>query len=342
MARVTLRQIAAEVGLSTFAVSRALTGKNGVSDATREMVQGAAARLGYSRPAVPALRDIGLIFYDRNHINTELHMQIQSGVQREADRLNRPVRSQWANAGEAVVDLASTCAGLLLVGAYDHTTIATLRANGVPTVRLGWIDPLEQADQVVTTDREGGQAAITYLIGLGHRCIAFVAGAPGFRGRHERYHGARDMAEQDAEVSLHRMHFNEEGGFTAALHELHRRGVHPTAFFCANDGLALTVVSELLGLGYRIPEQLSVIGYGDFSAATQISPQLTTIHVQGAEMGAVALRLLLERIETGAGVEAPARRVQIASRIIERRSAGPLSAAEPNVHPARRAAVKRA
>jgi LacI family transcriptional regulator len=305
-------------------------------------VQNAAARLGYSKPAVPALRDIGLIFYDRNHINTELHMQIQSGVQREADRLNRPVRSQWADAGEAVVDLARSCAGLLLVGAYDHTTITTLRSIGVPTVRLGWIDPLEQADQVVTTDREGGQAAITYLIGLAHRCIAFVAGAPGFRGRHERYNGARDMAERDARVSLHRMHFNEEGGFTASLHALHKRGVHPTAFFCANDGLALTVVSELLGLGYRIPEQLSVVGYGDFSAATQISPQLTTIHVEGAEMGAVALRLLLERIESGAGTEAPARRIQIASRIIERRSAGPLSNLTVGINIVRRSAAKRA
>ena len=150
-----------------------------------------------------------------------------------------------------------------------------------------------------------------------------MAGAPGFRGRHERYHGARDMAEHDARVSLHQLHFNEQGGFTEALHALHKRGVHPTAFFCASDGLALTVVSELLGLGYRIPEQLSVVGYGDFSAATQITPQLTTIHVEGTEMGAVALRLLLERIDAGISATTPARRIQIASRIIERRSAGP-------------------
>tara|TARA_R110002012_G_scaffold201697_1_gene370795 strand:+ start:515 stop:784 length:270 start_codon:yes stop_codon:yes gene_type:complete len=72
----------------------------------------------------------------------------------------------------------------------------------------------------------------------------------------------------------------------------------------------------------HIPENMSVVGFGDFSAGTQISPQLTTIKVQGLEMGATALRLLLERIEM-ANRLVPARRVLIASTFIERRSSGP-------------------
>jgi len=66
---------------------------------------------------------------------------------------------------------------------------------------------------------------------------------------------------------------------------------------------------------------MSVVGFGDFSAATQISPHLTTIKVQGAEMGATAMRLLLERIETQ-GQPVLARRILIASTFIERRSSG--------------------
>ncbi len=67
---------------------------------------------------------------------------------------------------------------------------------------------------------------------------------------------------------------------------------------------------------------MSVVGFGDFSAATQISPPLTTIRVQGVEMGATAMRLLLERIETK-GQPVVAKRILIASTFIVRRSSGP-------------------
>ncbi|MGO7515622.1 substrate-binding domain-containing protein, partial [Rhizobium ruizarguesonis] len=65
----------------------------------------------------------------------------------------------------------------------------------------------------------------------------------------------------------------------------------------AHDGLALTVLSELLGQGYRIPDDVSVVVFGDFSPATQISPARTTVRMEGQEGGAVGLLLLLERIE---------------------------------------------
>ncbi len=82
-------------------------------------------------------------------------------------------------------------------------------------------------------------------------------------------------------------------------------------------------MSELLALGYKIPDDASVIGFGDFSAAMQISPQLTTVRMHGAEIGAVALRLLLDRINEGSERRGPPRRVLVASKIIERRSTGP-------------------
>jgi LacI family transcriptional regulator len=199
----------------------------------------------------------------------------------------------------------------------------------VPIVRFGWVDPLEQADQVSGTDHEAGQAVLQYLIDLGHRSIAYVYGIPGYRGRRERFYGAREIAERYPDVALHVMQFEEQAGFGTAFQALKEKGVYPTAFFCAHDGLALTVVSELLGLGYRIPDDISVVGFGDFSPATQISPPLTTVRMEGQECGAVGLRLLLERIENPRQPGAPARRINIASRIVERRSAGPCKVPAP-------------
>lgn len=324
MTRVTLQHLAEALDLSTYAVSRALSGKDGVSEATRERVRALAARMGYARPEIsPGRRDIALIFYDLDVVNSELRMQIQNGVQREAHRLRKPVRLQWSHLPEQVADMARNSAGLLLVGAHEKETLATVGASGVPVVRLGWVDPLEQVDQVIATDREGGQAVLLHLIALGHRSIACVNGDPSYRGRRERFQGAREVVEQHSDVELHPMAFDEAGGFGAALDALHRTGAHPSAFFCAHDGLALTVVSELLARGVRIPDEVSVVGFGDFSAAAQISPQLTTVRINGAEMGAVALHLLLERIEGRRSPESPARRIMIACRIVERRSTGP-------------------
>ncbi|WP_117194396.1 LacI family DNA-binding transcriptional regulator [Rhizobium terrae] len=321
--RVTLQAIAHEVGLSKYAVSRSLSGKSGVSEETRERIRQAAQRLGYIKPLNQSgSSDIAVVFHDHDPVNSELYMQIQNGVQAEATRLGIGLRMRWTHSKGQLEDLARTCAGLLLVGPHDRDAVATAAATGIPLVRFGWVDPLEDADQVSGTDHESGQAVMQYLIDLGHRNIAYVYGVPGYRGRRERFYGAREIAERYGDVTLHAMQFEEQGGFADAYRALSEKNIRPTAFFCAHDGLALTVVSELLGRGYRIPDEVSVVGFGDFSAATQISPPLTTVKMEGQECGAVGLRLLVERIEKPRLPGMPARRIYIASRIIERRSSG--------------------
>jgi LacI family transcriptional regulator len=324
MARVTLTTIAERTGLSKFAVSRALAGKGGVSDATRRRVEEAAAELGYVRPAAPQqpTPTLGVIFHDTDLINSELHMLMQSGVQAEAHRLGYGVGMRWTHSPQEMEPLVRSCGGVLLVGPHDRTTLDHLHSLGKPVVRMGWLDPLEPADQVSGTDREAGAAVAEYLLGLGHRSIAFVHGAPGYRGRMERFYGMREVLEQRDNVQFEDMRFQADLRFTEALRGLRARGVQPTAFFCAHDGLAVTVVSELLRLGCRIPEDVSVIGFGDYSSATQIVPQLTTVRTHGGEIGAAAVRLLDNRVHARIPPEIPVR-VLIAGMIIERSSCGP-------------------
>ncbi|WP_434729624.1 LacI family DNA-binding transcriptional regulator [Rhizobium binae] len=326
--RVTLQTIAREVGLSKFAVSRSLAGKSGVSEETRALIRDTAQRLGYTKPAGHgAAGEVAVVFHDLDAVNSELYMQVQNGVQREAHRLGMTLRVRWTHDVGQLEELARSCDGLMLVGPHAREAVAAASATGVPIVRFGWVDALEQVDHVGGTDHEAGQAVVEYLVGLGHRSIVYVYGMPGLRGRQERHYGAREIAERYPDVALHVMQFDEENGFGTAFRALVDQGIRPTAFFCAHDGLALTVVSELLGQGYRIPDDISVVGFGDYSPASLISPALTTVRMEGQECGAVGLRLLLERIENPRLPGMPARRIMIASRIIERRSAGPCKAA---------------
>ena len=89
----------------------------------------------------------------------------------------------------------------------------------------------------------------------------------------------------------------------------------------------MTVISELLRLGYRIPEDVSVIGFGDYSAATQISPRLTTVRVHGRQIGSGLVRLLDDKIK---GRIAPdfSMRMMIASHLVVRESTGPVGEAQ--------------
>ena len=320
--RVTLGSLAARLGLSKFAVSRALSGKSGVSADTRRRVQELAAELGYARqPAPKELRTLGLIFHDTDLINSELHVLIQSGVQAEAQRRGYQVRMRWTHLAEEVEAFVRTCSGAIMVGPHERHTYDRVYALDVPIVRTGWLDPLEQADFVGGSDHEAGSAVARYLVELGHTAIAFVQGTPGYRGRMERYYGVREVLEQLPQVSFRQMTFEKEVRFTEHLRAIEAEGFRPTAFFCAHDGLAVTVISELLRLGYRIPEDISVIGFGDYSAATQISPQLTTVKGHGQQIGAGCVRLLDDRINERMARDIPVR-LLIASRIVNRASCG--------------------
>ncbi|MBZ9938608.1 LacI family transcriptional regulator [Mesorhizobium sp. BR1-1-16] len=323
MERVTLGAIAAQMGLSKFAVSRALSGKSGVSDETRRRVQEVAAELGYTRAeTIAKVMTLGLVFHDTDLINSELHLLVQNGVQIEAQKRGYQVRICWTHLPDEVEAFIRGCDGAALVGPHDRTTYTRIYSLGVPIVRTGWLEPLEQVDFVGGTDHESGSAVAEYLARLGHTTIAYVHGTPGYRGRIERYFGFREVLEGLPQIKFLQMKFNDEIRFTEHLRAVHAEGLYPTAFFCAHDGLAVTAISELLRLGYRIPEDASVVGFGDYSAATQISPQLTTVRVHGQQIGAACVRMLDDRIHDRIPRDLPLR-VHVASRLINRASAGP-------------------
>lgn len=326
MRRITLADIAAELGLSTFAVSRALSGKDGVSPATRTVVAEAAERLGYAARRQPRPRpepvELHLVFHDHDPVNSELAVQMQSGAQQEAAGSGVVLRIAWTHETAEVSALARAGSGVILFGPHPQQTVDELARIGRPLVKVGWLRPLEQVDQVMGGDHEAGAAVGEYLSALGHRSIAYVTGETGLRGRLERLRGLCETAEFEYGGRVHELHFPRPSDFRQAYERLGEAGSDVTAFFCAHDGLAVTVVSELLRLGYRIPEEKTVVGFGDFSAASQITPALTTVHLPGRDMGIAAVRLLLDRMHGGNRTIASAQRIQVVPRLIERHSSG--------------------
>jgi LacI family transcriptional regulator len=323
LARITLSTIAKKTGLSKFAVSRALSGKSGVSEETRQYVQSVAAELGYLRPVQGNTPNVlGIVFHDTDLVNSELQVLVQSGFQAEATLRGYQARMIWTHLPEEVEAFARTCMGISLVGPHLKESKYRIRELGIPLSLNGWIDPLERFDMVHGTDHESGAAVANYLIGLGHRRIAYVQGSANYRGRVERFYGLREVVEQHPEVELRLLTFDAEKLFMQRFRELLDEGFEPTAFFCAHDGLALTAMSELMGVGYKIPQDATVIGFGDFSAATQITPNLTTVKTQGHEIGAGLARMLDDRIHERMSPGVPIR-MMLCGHLVERQSSGP-------------------
>ncbi|WP_086054497.1 LacI family DNA-binding transcriptional regulator [Pseudoruegeria sp. SK021] len=330
MTKVTLRIIAEETGLSKFAVSRALAGKEGVSETTRRRVQDAADRLGYTRPSRTFQKTIGTIFDEADHINSEMNVQIQNGLQSEAQRLGYSIRAHWMSGEANLGSFLDSCAALLVVNVQRQSTLAKIRACGKPVVYGGWVDPLEQVDAVGGTDHEAGVAVGRYLHGLGHREIVYVRGDVDLLGRRRRLHGLEEVVSATPGMRAYNLTWDEHTTFTSELDKIIANGGRPTAFFCGHDNLALAAYTDLLSRGLRIPSDVSVVGFGDCSAAHQVSPALTTVQIRGQEYGRVAVRRLDRRLRNPEASWVPLRML-VPNVLIERGSVGPLNPAGINL-----------
>ncbi len=322
MSKVTLRVIAEETGLSKYAVSRALSGKSGVSDATRVRVIETAERLGYKSGTSARQLQIAAVFDASDVINSELNMLKQAGAQAEAERLGYSFKVHWINAPEEVDAIARNCAGLLLVGSGRAViAVRRIRPTGVPLVRIGRLHPMERVDAAVGSDRECATAMGGHLLEHGHREIVYVHGDKSLSGRAERLNGLREAMAAYPDSILHDLTWPKEGNFSEAADRL-LETARPTAWFCAHDRLALSVFSYLLAHGIRIPRDASVVGYGDSAVVRELRPRLTTIHLYGAEQGAAAVNLLDRRIRQPQECPFPIR-MTVPGSLVIRDSSGP-------------------
>lgn len=328
MSRVTVQNIADALGLSKFAVSRALAGKSGVSEDTRRLIVGKATELGYiSRTprASNERRSIEIIFHDPDVAHRELWVEVQVGVQQECTRLGFDTTVRLTDDATLPGRLVETTAGFILVGPQDNAMIEAARATGIPCVRIGPAPhALYPMDQVGAADREAMAVVADHLLRLGHRAFVYVHGRPGYPGRIDRLQGFAAAIARTEGTSLRELSFpddDEAGDFRALMEPLLAADFQPTAFFCGNDGVAVTVLSELLRLGIKVPDQVSVVGFADYPIAARVSPRLTTIHSPHREMGAAAVQIIRARMEqVPESADLPPMRLDLVGRLVTRES----------------------
>jgi LacI family transcriptional regulator len=314
MARVGIRDVAREAGVSVTTVSLVLNGRapNRIPEATRERVRQAAEALRYAPNAVArSLRTqqthtIGLI---SDKIATTPYavrmVEAAQDVARENGHLVFLVNTDGDDAieREAVQALLARQVEGLIYACMWHRAVEPPTGLPAGTVFLDCVPIGGGFRAVAPDDRDGARRAIRALVDAGHRRIAYVDiredPPPLASGlRHEGYLDVLLAAGIEVDPALHVRNASNAAGGRAAVDELlalpaERR---PTGIFCFNDRIAAGAYASARHHGLRIPEDLSVVGYDDQQLiATELDPPLTTVALPHYEMGRWATEVLLGR-----------------------------------------------
>ena len=296
---VTIQDVAARSQVSISTVSRVVTGAVAVEPATAERVREAIADLGY-RPNLLArsfrrrvTHTIGLLVPDNsNPFFAELARTIEDAGFTEGYSVvlcNSDLSSVKQETYVEVL-LANRVDGLILAstgliptaGSYD--AVGQILESGVPCVVVDRDLGETPVDQVLVDDDQGGSLAGQHLLALGHRRIACLVGPSDLTPSAGRIAGfQRALADAGFEVAAEAMvpgNGRPDGG-AAAARQLLERGIVAagdiTAVFAFNDQMATGAIGALQRAGYRVPEDISVIGFDDIPQSAAIFPALTTI-----------------------------------------------------------------
>ncbi len=331
---VKLSDVAAAAGVAPMTVSRVLNTPEQVAPDTAERVRAVIERLGY----VPNLLAGGLSSR-KSRIIAAIVPTIASPIfaaslgafTDELDAAGYHVvlgLSGYGNGEEALVAaiLGRRPDGLLLTGTeHSAATRRRLELAGVPVVEI-WDLVDDPADMVVGFDhRAVGEAVAALFLAKGYRRFAAIgADDPRAVARRRGFiealpPGALLLNETlPAPASI-------QGGRNAVA-ALPAEG-EPIGLFCSSDLSAVGAVIEAGARGIAVPDQLAVCGFGDLEVGRAMNPAVSTVSVDGAEIGRVAAQCLLARL---AGRDAP-RSVAVPFRVVERASSQ--SPQKPAIHP---------
>lgn len=304
---VTIHHIAQVAGVSASTVSRALSGKGRISQATRERIKKMAEELGYQPNALArglATRStyaIGVVIHKRHLPLDERSFYglvlevIEAEVTEHGYHVVFSTLRDHALPNfleERRVD------GVIFLGTDMESAVIQEVRSKLPVVLVD--SALPEIVSVVGDNEGGGRLATLHLLEHGHRAVAFVAETlsdPSFCDRFQGYRKA--LAERG--IPLEKRWVIEGGRRPdtdqVAMEKFLRLRKLPTAIFAANDFMAVGAIHALRQAGLRVPEDVAVVGFDDGALATVVQPPLTSVRVPREEMGKVAASCLLRLLQ---------------------------------------------
>ncbi len=336
--KVNIKDIAKLANVSHTTVSRALNDKSRIRKETKEKILAIAKELGY-RPnfiakslVLKRTKTLGLVI---TNIANPFYTELAQGIEKTATRLGYNIilcstQSNIATEKQYIEMLRSKGVdGIIFSSAHmEDPNIVALAEEEFPVIlvnrRTYHPSVKERIDYVGVDNVLGGFLAVEHLIRLGHKRIGMIGGSVESSVGLERIEGGKKALatyglEQKDDLILEG-NFLKRSGYQRAKEFLNMAEI-PTAIFAANDYMALGVYQAILEEGLRVPEDVALIGFNDIEFSSMQGIELSTIGQKKFEMGAIAVEMLIERIE-GKEDRPVAREVFLLPELIVRKTCG--------------------
>lgn len=335
MKNITMRDIAAVVGVSVVTVSKALSGESGVGPEMRERIIRTAGEMGYINPKLRRRQlikplDIGVLvplrYFQADSYYSMLYVMLAKELSNEGHFCLFETLSEEAELACEMPNMLRSdhINGLILLGEPRKEYLRAIAAQNLPVVYLDFFDEKAGAPAVVSDNSYGTYRLTSHLIKNGHRDIAFVGDRSLTSSIMDRFLGYyRAMLSGGLPLRQEYILSDRDAHGKVLLPELPEK--MPTAFVCNCDFTAHLLMEKLVAMGYRIPEDISVVGFDDFPATPQGLPQLSTYRTQYETMVQTAVRLMIDRC---AGENALPSRMVIGGYPCYKESDGPAPAGE--------------
>lgn len=330
---ISAKELAAELGLSAAAVSMALNDKPGVSETTRQRVLEAAKACGYDFSKIKHRASIRgkivFIIYKKHGAvvcETSFFSELTEGISRacrdngygldihylvESDRVEQELRDV---AGSGV-------SGAILLGTEMYTSdFGVFRNFGIPLVVLDtYFEGIAQ-NYVLINNVQGAYTATNYLISKRHCQPGYLRSSypiGNFRERADGFYKAiRENGYSPSKSIVHQLAPSIDGAYSDMLEILKRREPIAACYFADNDLIAAGAMKALKESGYKIPEDVGIIGFDNTTLCELLEPPLTTVNVPRQALARVAVERLISVISSGREIT----KTEVMTTLIQRRS----------------------
>lgn len=308
MKRVTIKDVAKEAGVSITTVSHTLSGGGAISQKTREHVLEVVERMHYvadfkgQNLKARSTKVIGLFV---RTLRGTYYGDLAQAIYEEGSNAGYGLNVIIANQSDKImVDIMNgrIDGAIILNEGITQKEEELLREHEIPVVFLDRESADKHMSSIIFDSYEDGRIAGEYLLGLGHNRVAHIYGEENNYDSIERLRGFEDALAKGG-VTIPReyiLHGNFERETAChAIEAFIEEGKYPMpeAIFASNDVSAFGCIEGLQKKGYRVPEDVSVIGCDDIELCEWYVPKLTTIHNSFSTQGKKAMRLLLAMIE---------------------------------------------
>lgn len=314
-----LKDIAARAGVSISTVSRVLnnTHTTAASPEKQELIWKIAQEGGYtpnvlaqnlrkdSQPGKAKVIYCMIATLPAEYNGDPFYTTLMSVIRMEALQHGYIVEFTFSMPDARIADTplfqGGIICGLIIIGRFHRSVLSELKHHFKNIVYVGLNILDVRCDQIVSDSNNAAQEVIRYLFDHHHRSIGFIGANDDTRLDGYKQGLKSCGVHYQANWVADHIILSIDGGYNGMLSILHKtkEGERVTAVLCANDNTAIGALHACMENGIRVPEDMTIIGINDSEMVRYMSPRLTTVHVPVEEMGAMAIKILIDRIHGG-------------------------------------------